>query len=118
MGGGIGRLPYLRRGRLPAGRTKRHLPALRFGDLHSLDWRSGGLQSDWGGFAHGWWRPGDRYFVVDASREGDSAVGARTIVPLLLTPSHLPANRCRPFWAPSAAQALDRGGAGALHGVS
>src|SRR5260370_314356 len=81
MGSGAGCLPHLRCGRLPAGWTERHLPALRLGDLHSVDWQSGRLQSHRCAVALGWRRLGDRYFVVDTSREGDSSVAALWFVP-------------------------------------
>src|SRR5260370_24877481 len=81
MGSGAGCLPHLRCGRLPAGWTERHLPALRLGDLHSVDWQSGRLQSHGCAVALGGRRLGDRYFVVDTSREGDSSVAALWFVP-------------------------------------
>src|SRR6266566_9403099 len=81
MGSGAGCLPHLRRGRLPAGWTERHLPALRFGDLYSVDWRPGRLQSHRRAVARGWRRLGHRYFVVDTSRKGDSSVAALWFVP-------------------------------------
>src|SRR6266704_4834271 len=82
LGRGAGRMPHLRGGRLPAGRPERRLPPLRLSDLYTLDRRSGRMQSHWRTFACGWRGSSDRYFVVDTSREGDSSVGARTIVPL------------------------------------
>src|SRR5216683_3256826 len=82
LGRGAGRVPHLRGGRLPARRPERHLPPLRLGDLYSVDRRSRRMQSHRRALACGWRGPGDRYFVVDTSREGDSSVGARTVVPL------------------------------------
>ena len=35
-------LPHLRGRGISAGRTERGLPSLRFGDIHSVDWRTGG----------------------------------------------------------------------------
>src|SRR5260370_16175942 len=82
MGSGAGCLPYLRSRRLPAGREIRYLPALRLGDLHSVDWQSGRMQSHRRAVARGWGGLSDRYFAVDASRKGDSSVAALWFVPL------------------------------------
>src|SRR5712692_8730868 len=65
---------------MPAASAARKGTARTARMLYAVDWRSGGLQSDWRGFACGQWGFGDRYFVVDASRKGDSSVGARIIV--------------------------------------
>src|SRR5712692_507845 len=89
MGSGAGCLPYLRRGRIPAGWTKRYLPALRLGDLHSVDWPSGRVQSHRRAVARGWGGLSDRYFVVGASRKGDSSVAALWFVPPLAPPTIL-----------------------------
>src|SRR5258708_4939165 len=76
LGRGAGCLSHLRRRRLPAGWAKCHLPALRLGDLYSVDWRPRGLQSHWCAIACGRWGLTNRYFVADASRKGDSSVAA------------------------------------------
>src|SRR5437762_380162 len=110
------RLPELRRGRLSPGRAKCDLPALRFRDLYSLDWRSGRLQSHRRARARRWRRHCDRHFRPRSGVQGDSPV-RRHLTPCVRDDSfHVSTTRGRFLWAAPAAQAADRRGAGSGYG--
>jgi len=70
-----GCLPDLRGRRLSPGRPERHLPALRFGDLYSLDRREGRMQSHRFHVAGSRRQRGHRCLVGDESCGRDSAIG-------------------------------------------
>src|SRR5262249_4207090 len=113
---GFGRLPDLRRGRVPSGWAECHLPTLRLGYLRTVGRRPRRMQSYRGALANGWKRPRARYFGTASSDQGDSAVVAQLPCRSIGQRAHV-FTTCRRFvWTPPAPQAAYRWGAGSRYG--